>query len=163
MSSREAIHAALFALGQAITWPTPGGGPPTTTGFATAFRRVKLWDSQGAVLPMLCQGERDEANSRNRQGMPRVRTWGVDWLIYFNTIDVDDFVPATTTNAILDQLDMLFPDEEDDAGPNGLGAVSGQTLGGLVHRVQINGKIRKWQGDLGGVALLLVPLEIIVP
>lgn len=158
MSLRKPVSLALFALGQGLTWSV-NSGPAQT--FASSFRQVKLWDDPGANLPMLCQGERTEVIKSVRQGMPPVRVWMYDWLIYFNPPTDSDAVPADTTNAILDQIDALFPDE--DSAAQDLGIITGQTLGGLVHRVNISGKITKWQGDLGGVALILVPIAVTVP
>lgn len=142
--TREDIYSALFALGQTVTWA--GGGS-----FAFASRRVRLF-SAVPVFPALCQAEHDET-SITRTQMPDITTLGATWLVYHTAGKDKDAIPATTSNAILDALDALFPSE--DEGWH-------QTLGGLVHRVAINGRVLKEHGDLDGQALLIIPLKIMV-
>ena len=38
-----------------------------------------------------------------------------------------------------------------------------QTLGGRVHKCWIEGRIQKFQGDLDGQTLIVVPIKILVP
>lgn len=142
--NREAIYSALFSLGQSVTWT--GGGP-----FAQTSRRAKLF-SEITAWPALCQVEHDET-SITRTAMPDITTLGAVWLVYHNAGKDPNAVPATTSNAILDALDGLFPSEDDGHY---------QTLGGLVRRVAINGRVLKEHGDLDGQGLLIVPLRIMV-
>jgi len=142
--NREAIYSALFALGQSVTWA--GGGS-----FSYTSRRAKLF-SEIPSWPAFCQAEHDET-SITRTGLPDITTLGAVWLIYHNAGKDPGAVPATTSNAILDALDNLFPSEDDG---------SHQTLGGLVHRVAINGRVIKEHGDLDGQGLLILPLRIMV-
>jgi hypothetical protein len=143
---REAIFAALFNLSQSLTW---GDGQT----FAFRSRRVRLW-TDVPEYPALCQSEPDEQRMVVT-GLPDKTTLTAVWLIYHNAGKDPDAVPATTTNQILDALDTMFPTDADDYAP--------QTLGGLVHRVAISGKIIKESGDIGGSGLLVVPLKILVP
>lgn len=142
---RDPIYQALFALGSSLTW---GGGRT----FAFASRRVRTFANIPA-WPAFCQAEHDE-NIADRTKMPNKNTLGAIWLIYHNAGKDKDVVPATESNAILDAVDMLFPAE--DEGYH-------QTLGGLVHKATVSGKILKEHGDLDGQALLIVPLKILIP
>jgi hypothetical protein len=142
----ETIYAALFALTADLAWS--GGGA-----LAFASRRVKTFEDLPAQ-PALCQAETDETTTRVT-GMQPVTTLGASWLIYHQAGKDDDAVPAQTTNAILTAVRGLFvdPTEPDEA----------QTLGGLVHKCWIDGRIQKFQGDLDGQTLIVVPIKILIP
>ena len=146
MSNREQVFQALFALGQGLTW----GSPPS--GFVFAARRVKLWDDVPGQ-PALCQAEHDE-QVEQITGLPPKLTLNASWLIYQNAGADPAATPATINNQILDAIQGAFPN------PDG-GQV--QTLGGLVAKCWINGRIFKDPGDLDGQGLLIVPIQILVP
>jgi hypothetical protein len=84
-----------------------------------------------------------------------VTTLGASWLIYHQAGKDDDVVPAVTTNAILAAVRRLFVDPAD---PD-----FAQTLRGRVHKCWIEGRIQKFQGDLDGQTLIVVPIKILVP
>ena len=156
MTSTEPIYAALFSLASTgeglpgkFTWM--GGGP-----FAYTSRRVRTFDDLTGKQPALCQAEHEEDVRWITNQEPRL-TLGASWLIYVNTGDPDE-VPATTTNAILDAVKALFI----DSGPDGVQHLELVYAGG-VYRVWIEGKIQKFQGDLDGQTLIVVPIRILTP
>ena len=147
MTAREDVFQALFALAQGLSW----GGPPS--GFAFTSRRVRLWDDLGGEQPALCQAEHDE-QVEQVTGLPPKLTLNASWLIYQNAGVDPAATPATTNNMILDAVQASFPDPDGDQV---------QTLGGLVSRCWINGRIFKDPGDLDGQGLMIVPIQILVP
>lgn len=144
--SREAIYSALFTLAQTITW---GDGKT----FINPSRRVRTF-SEIKEWPTMAQAEHTE-NVVPVTNMPSRTTLGAVWLLYHNAGKDKSATPATESNAILDAVEAMFPTDDS------MGAL--QTLGGLVHRVAITGRILKEHGDLDGQALLIVPLQIFVP
>ena len=142
----EAIYQALFDLAAGLAWDPDGA-------LAFSSRRVKTFEDLPAQ-PALCQAETDETMSQVT-GLQALTTLGASWLIYHQAGKDDDAVPAQTTNAILTAVRALFvdPDDPDEV----------QTLGGLVHKCWIDGRIQKFQGDLDGQTLIVVPLKILVP
>ncbi len=142
----ERIYQALFDLTQNLAW-SPSGA------LAFSGRRVKTFEDLPAQ-PALCQAETDETVAQVTS-QEAVTTLGASWLIYHQAGKDDGAVPAQTTNAILGAVRALFvdPSEPDFA----------QTLGGLVHKCWIEGRIQKFQGDLDGQTLIVVPIKILVP
>lgn len=158
MTPTEPIYVALFSLAStgeglagAFTWS--GGGP-----FVYTSRRVKTFDDLTGKQPALCQAEHDETVAWKTNQDPII-TLGASWLIYLQDAGPGSgLVPATTTNAVLDAVKALFV----DSGPDGVQRLEMEYAGG-VYRVWIEGKIQKFQGDLDGQTLLVVPLRITVP
>ena len=142
----ETIYAALFALTADLAWSGSGA-------LAFSSRRVKTFEDLPAQ-PALCQAETDETMTQVTSQVA-VTTLGASWLIYHQAGKDDDAVPAQTTNAILTAVRGLFVDPTD---PD-----FAQTLGGLVHKCWIEGRIQKFQGDLDGQTLIVVPIKILVP
>ena len=142
----ETIYQALFALTASLAWAPDGA-------LAFSSRRVKTFEDLPAQ-PALCQAETDETMTQVTSQVA-VTTLGASWLIYHQAGKDDDAVPAQTTNAILTAVRGLFVDPTD---PD-----FAQTLGGLVHKCWIEGRIQKFQGDLDGQTLLVVPIKILVP
>ena len=145
--SREAIYEAVFALATGLSW-TGAAGP---TSFVNPMRRVRTF-SEIREWPTLSQAEHDEAISA-RTNIPTSNTFNVTWLVYHNVGKDKSVIPASESNAILDAIDGLFPIDNSEG--------SLQTLGGLVHRVSVSGRIIKEHGDLQGQALLMIPLKIL--
>jgi hypothetical protein len=141
----EPIYAALFQLGSGLAW--------SSGALAFASRRVKTFDDLPAQ-PALCQAETDETMARVTS-QPAVTTLGASWLICHQAGKDDAAIPAQTTNAILTAVRALFVDRTDPS--------FAQTLGGLVHKCWIEGRIAKFQGDLDGQTLIVVPIKILVP
>jgi hypothetical protein len=142
----ETIYQALFDLTATLAWAPSGA-------LAFSARRVKTFEDLPAQ-PALCQAETDETVAQ-RTGMPPITTLGASWLIFHQAGKDDGAIPAQTTNAILAAVRGLFVDPTD---PD-----FAQTLGGLVHKCWIEGRIQKFQGDLDGQTLIVVPIKILVP
>jgi hypothetical protein len=152
MNPVEPIYAALFALAStgegalgSFTWS--GGGP-----FAYTSRRVRSFDDLTGKTPALCQAEHDE-NIHWKTNQEAVVTLNASWLIYHQAGKNDPtVVPATTTNAIIDAVKQRF----EDPGPDGVLRLAG------TYRCWIEGRIQKFQGDLDGDTLIVVPIKILV-
>ena len=144
----EVIYQALFDLTASLTVPITGDP------FPSRVRRVMAF-SDLPEQPAICQAEHDETVTEVTKMLPKT-TLGAAWLIYHRAgADTSpDVTPATTSNAILQQIRALFPQGDNDLP---------QTLGGLVQKAVISGRIIKEHGDLDGQALLIVPLRITVP
>jgi hypothetical protein len=142
----ETVYAALFALTEGLAWPPSGA-------LMFSSRRVATFDDLPAQ-PALCQAEHDETVAQVTSLESRT-TLGASWLIYHQAGKDDDAIPAQTTNAILTAVKALFVDPTDPT--------FAQTLGGLVHKCWIEGRIQKFQGDLDGQTLIVVPIRILVP
>ena len=141
----EPIYAALFELAATLSW---SGGA-----VAFASRRVKTFDDLPAQ-PALCQAETDETATQVTS-QQATTTLGASWLICHQAGKDDAAVPAQSTNAILAAVRAVFVDPTDPT--------FAQTLGGLVHKCWIEGRIQKFQGDLDGQTLIVVPIRILVP
>lgn len=145
MMQREPIYAALFALGQGLSWGQPAQG------FAYTARRVRLAPDLPAS-PALCQAEHDETVVQTPGLDPR-RTLGAAWMIHHRIAD-PDAAGASVNNAILDAIEAaLAPDD----------ASGCCTLGGLVAHCWLEGEVFKDPGDLDGQALLIAPIRVLVP
>lgn len=160
MTPVEPIYAALFSLvsqgeGLAgkIAWTNPDSSPGA---LAYTSRRVKTFDDLQGKQPALCQAEPSET-IRWRTNQDPAITLDAHWLIYLNAGD-PNAVPAQTTNLVLDQIKALFV----DVGPEGVQHLQLVYAGG-VYRVWIEGTIEKFQGDLDGQTLLVVPIKILAP
>lgn len=137
--TREPVYAALFAL-------LSGAAP-----FVTASRRLRHWSDVGpAEQPALFVVQKSETAER-RAGLPAKWRASVDVYIYAHAPD-DATSPATVLNPLLDAIEAAL-------APAG-GAV--QTLGGLASHAWIAGKIETDEGVLGGQAVAIVPVEILV-
>lgn len=142
----EPIYQALFDLTASLAWPPAGA-------LAFAARRVRTFEEL-PDQPALCQAETSETVAQvTRQ--QSVTTLEARWLIYHQAGRDDDAIPAQTTNAILAAVRGLFVDPAD---PD-----FAQTLGGRVHKCWIEGQVQKFQGDLDGQTLIVVPIKILVP
>jgi hypothetical protein len=149
--TREPIFAALFALGQTITWTDPE--TQESVGFGYSNRRIQTSDQIPAeLMPALLQGVGPE-DFKVLAGLPPKRTLSANWLIYYKP----NLTPLTTdplTNAILDGVEGVFvPDS-----PNGT-----VTLGGLVAHAWIEGEVFKAAGDLNDQAMIVVPIKLLIP
>ena len=139
--NRELVYQTLFA--------TVSGA----AGFATASRRLRHWsDVSAAEQPALFQVQKSES-ARREAGKPPRWTLAVDLFVYAQAPD-DRTPPATVLNPLLDAIEAaLAPDP----------VTSLQTLGGQVAHCWIAGKVETDEGVLGGQAVAIVPVEILVP
>jgi hypothetical protein len=141
--TREPIYAALFAL---LTGAAP---------FVTASRLLRHWDEVGpSEQPALFQVQKRET-AKEAEGSPTVWRAEVDLYLYCQAPD-DETAPATVLNPLLDAIETALK-------PSGADLANGtQSLGGLVKHCWIAGAIETDEGALGGQAVAIVPIEILV-
>ena len=136
--TREPVYAALFALLSGAA------------SFATASRRLRHWSDVGpAEQPALFVVQKSETAER-KASLPAKWRASVDVYMYAHAPD-DETAPATVLNPLLDAIEAALAP---------VGAV--QTLGGLAAHAWIAGKIETDEGVLGGQAVAIVPVEILV-
>jgi hypothetical protein len=149
--TREPIFAALFALGQSISWTDPESQAPAAFGYSN--RRIQTSDQIPAeLMPALLQGVGPE-DFKIVPGLPPKRTLSANWLIYYKP----QTAPQTTdplTNAIVDGIEAVF-------APDSLSGTL--TLGGLVAHAWIEGEVFKAAGDLNDQAMIVVPIKLLIP
>ena len=138
--TRERIYAALFAL-------VAGAAD-----FVTVSRRLRHWTDVGAAeQPALFQIQKSET-AEERAKLPAKWRAAVDLYLYAQAPD-ELTAPATVTNPLIDAVEAaLAPDPVTNV----------QSLGGLVAHCWIAGKIQTDEGVLGGQAVAIVPVEILV-
>jgi hypothetical protein len=140
--TREAIQAALFDLLIA--------GMPD---LKIASRRLKAPQDVGAgncpALFQIYKGETVEWTAMQ----PLKRVMHLELVLYVHSGD-KSFPTSSLLNPMIDAIEQAF-------GASDPGRV--QTLGGLVKRVTINGKIETDEGLLGEYAYAIVPVEILTP
>jgi hypothetical protein len=137
---REPIYAALFAL------------VAGAASFVTISRRLRHWSDVGAAeQPALFMTQKSE-NAEERRPLPVKWRASVDLYLYAQAAD-ELTSPATILNPLLDAVEMAL-------APDPVGHV--QTLGGLVSHCWIAGRIQTDEGVLGGQAVAIVPVEILV-
>ena len=145
--SRESIAGALFELLQ------------TATDFVTTGRRVKLWTEIGeAQLPALYLMTPRERHVTDNLYTPTKLVLAYNALVYVSSQDQEK-LGDTLLNNLIDAIDprcggVLKPDNP---------LANTQTLGGLVQHCWIEGDIERAPGDLDGVAIALIPINVLVP
>ena len=137
---REPIYAALFAL------------VAGAASFVTVSRRLRHWSDVGAAeQPALFMTQKSE-NAEERRPLPVKWRASVDLYLYAQAPD-DLTPPATMLNPLLDAVEAAL-------APDAVSHV--QTLGGLVSHCWIAGRVQTDEGVLGGQAVAIVPVEILV-
>ena len=141
--NREPVYAALFNL-------LAGAAP-----FATASRRLRHWTAVSAAeQPALFLVQKRET-AKASEGAPTVWRAELDLYVYCQAPD-DASAPCLVLNPLLDALETAL-------APKGADGVAGvQTLGGLAKHCWISGAIETDEGALGGQAVAIVPVEILV-
>lgn len=141
--NREAIYRALYGL-------VAGAAP-----FRLTSRRLRHWTDVGAAeQPCLFQVQKSET-ARTRRGLPTEWTLSVDLYVYAQAPD-DTVSPALVLNPLIDAIAAALAPKGADRAANV------QTLGGLVSHCWIAGRIETDEGALGGQAVAIVPLELLV-
>lgn len=144
---RRTVGQALHALVAGLTWDSPARG------FAYTSQRLQLWDDVPAQ-PALMSQEGDERWTQTTRGLP-IRVWEYRLVIYQRTgTDTSLARPADENDLIMGAIEDAIPSTDPDRN---------QTLGGLVHSVKIVGTVLKDDGSLDGQAMIVVPIEVIVP
>lgn len=150
MVARETIYAALFSLLQGLTL----GGSPA---FKTAARTLPPIDQfQSEESPGVFTLQKDEAPTHVRQ-VPAIWTLALDVYIYISTATPEGgAAPATILNPLVDAVvNVLVPVQQ--------GQIFEQTLGGLVSKCRVSGKVQYGEGITGNYAVAIIPIEITVP
>lgn len=139
--NREAIYAALFKR------------LAGSANFAFTSRRLKHWsDLSPAEKPALMVIQKAETAKRIH-GMPAKWTLEID--VYVYCLAPDDYTSASEIlNPLVDGIETaLAPSPVEET----------QTLGGLVDHCWIEGKIQTDEGALGGEAVCILPVFVLVP
>lgn len=144
--SRENVMTALMGLiAAAYPWKL---GPA---------RRLRLWSDVPSVNRPACflfEGG-EERHSWSASAVPK-RVLEIRLFIYLNAKD-QTMSGAPLINDVLDALEGAFALSGADL------CIGRNTLGGMVYHCRIDGKILKDPGDLDGDALVIVPIEIVLP
>ena len=143
--TREQIYAALY--NQLLT----------VSAWAFADRRfhviTELQEGQFPAMMMLQKGELSEVQGR---GVPIKWVLKVDVLVYVDSSNSPNRVPAQVVNPILDALELCIQPNINNA------LLLPQTLGGLVSQCRIKGEIVTDEFIGGSQAMVSIPLEIVV-
>lgn len=125
------------------------------TGIITASKRLRAWgDVNVTDQPAMFLTMNNQSNEKVR-GIKSKWTLLFDLYIYVNTTNDPNVIPASLMNPILDQVDSMF-------NPDNL-ADYALTLGGLVSHAAINGTVITDEGLLDDQAVVVIPIEILVP
>lgn len=159
--TREPIYAALFAKVSGATWAAQS--LTTATAFVTKSRKLRHWvDVQKEEMPALFQTQRTEPVTRESNRPPRWKM-NVELFIYVATIAQQDadIIPSQQQNPIMDAIMQSLEPDAGSVVPGG--GLDRCTLGGLVYDCKISGVVENFEGDLGDLGVLIVPVEITVP
>lgn len=140
--NREEIMAALFALLSA-----------SVAGLKTSGRRLKF-PHNIAEQPALFLDDRGTEYEQSATGMPPKRTLMADIWLYTNDGKNPDAVPATGLNIMIDAVELALK-------PSPIFGT--QTLGNLVQHCWIEGRPEYFSGHLGGQAIAVLPIRMLVP
>jgi hypothetical protein len=148
VKARETIYAALFAL----------GGPAGD--FNDSGRRLKhIQDLQPSQFPAFYQVQVTEKwQQQARSNLPPIGTLHVEWWVYVYNND-GTTSHSTQLNPLIDAL----------CGSLGLpphftaSSAGGQTLGGLVTSIALDGQIDYAEGGLDDRGFARIPLVISTP
>lgn len=151
--TRGAIVTGLSPLTLSLPAGANAIGVPLTTGFLTFSRRFKHWGSVSAQPALFLRDGSEEIAYRNT--VMQEQTLKAEVWIYSNAGENPDVAPATGLNNLLDAVQAAFAPDDQMRGRC--------TLGGLVEWCRIAGKIDKEPGDIGGQAIAVADVEIIVP
>ena len=125
----------------------------TVPGLVTVQRQLQLWDAFPDIRqPALCQVEHSEEEEPRGRGLPPKIKLEVKLYVYIKTPNGNG---GTLINQLLAAIVAALPLDDRDQ--------TVCTLGGLVNRVWIEGKILKDPGDLDQQAIFIVPLFILLP
>ena len=139
--TREDVMSALYAK------LTAGGA------YKTIGRRLVLWTKVAEQPALFLRHVGDEVVPRPTGMPPKIVIECEVWL-YANTGANPDISPEIAINGLLDTVEVSL-----QPAPG----VNAQTLGGLVAHTWIEGKIDIHPGDLGGQAIAIIPVKMLVP
>jgi len=150
MAPRETIYAAFAAL---LTGITDIGGTKT---FKAGGRELPAPDQiSGEAMPACYVLQIDETPTHVR-GVPAIWTFMAEVYLYASTGTQRQLAKSQVLNPLVDAvINVLVPIQQ--------GQIFEQTLGGLVSKCRVSGKVRYGEGLLGDYAIAILPAEITVP
>jgi hypothetical protein len=142
--TREQIMAALF------------GKLSTCFAFVAVGRRLRDPENVASnERPALYLIEHEDEYQRPAPNLPPIRTLTCWAIVYTDSRQDQNAIPATQQNNIIDAIDVaLAPGGSDDGY---------QTLGGLVFSCMVDGHVQRASGDVTGKGLIAIPIKIIMP
>ena len=146
MPSRVTIFSALYALLQGVA------------NFALTSQRYTSWDQLSAAkqFPALMLWEEGDRYEWRADPLARI-TLRVKAIIFLSASADLMVAPVQDIDNLLDAIDAAL------APSTGMDKVTGrQTLGNLVYNCRIEGEVIKASGDLDGISLLVVPINITI-
>lgn len=144
-TDREPIYEALFAL---VAASAP---------FVTKSRRWRPWDQVSDAQPAIFMTQNAE-DWRRVRGLPPVVALEVDIILYSNVGSDPTILVSPPINALIRAVaTALKPTTSGDA------ALNVQTLGGLVFRAWIEGRVEIREGMIAGQAIAMIPVKILIP
>ncbi len=146
--NREPVYAAAFAFFNSLTL----GNAPA---FATATRKADTWEG---VAPEECPAllfTQGKELAVRRTGFPTVWKLYPRLMLYVHTAQITDptVIASQLLNPLLDAIEAALEPLPSKQGRS--------TLGGLVSHCAIEGAIEIMEGNLGDVAVAVIPLEIL--
>ncbi len=120
-------------------------------------RRFVEWASisDSAQMPyLMLTRPRETYPQRAITGLPPKRTFKCDVTIYIASGKDQSVIPDELVCDIMDEIDVSM------RPPIGQEVL---TLGGLVDHCYVMGEIIEVPGDLDGIGLIMIPLEIVIP
>jgi len=143
-TDREPIYEALFNL----VW--------NAAPFKTHSRRWKSW-TETPEQPAIFMTQNAE-DWRRVRGLPPVVALEVDLIIYSNVGTDPTILVSPPINALIQAVaSALKPTTPGDV------ALNVQTLGGLVFRAWIEGRVEIREGMIQGQAIAMIPVKILIP
>lgn len=152
----EAVYAALRERMNLVSWTRADNSEHV---FKTKTRRIVMFDQVAPDQQAWCgQAEYGEQYDQT-SGLPYKTVLEAHWLIY-QCIAKDPKAEASIeNNLIVEGCRAALA-----ARPSDVGFYERRnTLGNLVYKCYINGRIFKDPGDIDGQGLILIPIRILVP
>lgn len=121
-------------------------------GIMTFSRTLRHWnDVDDREMPALFLAKTNEIPTR-RKGLPTIWTYRADLWLYVNKRGKKSEPPSKELNEILDRIALVFEPSPGEVQILGLPYVS---------HVWIDGTIETDEGNLGDLAVALIPIEIL--
>ena len=125
--------------------------------FQTSGRRLMLWGAVKELPAVFVRHTDDEYEPRSAQALPPKIVMALEIWIYSDAGKDPNATPDTGLNTLINAIEAQFV-------PTGADLALGnkQTLGGLVNRCWIEGRIERDPGDLDKKAKAIIPLKILI-
>lgn len=150
--NRQPIAEALLAIIRRMEW-SMGAGTQT---WAETGDRLKMWGE--CQQPAAFLVEHDE-QSVQKTGMPYRCVLQFKVVIYQDTAQDRSVSGAVLNRKMQEAFEKVIAPLPSDPGHR----EERNTLGGLCHHVWVEGSTFKDGGDLDGQAVLVIPVNVLVP